>query len=303
MLSGVSFNRPKFCPTATWNATGITLAGISTIGNQPSGIFINTNNNIFVPNRDDGVIYVWLAGNDTVSNTINATSINPHSIFVTLSDDIYLDSGNPANQVDVLSLNSSSYVHLPPLSIGGQCFGIFVIANDSLYCSLSDSHKVVKRSLDSNDSQSSLVAGTGVAGCLSDMLHNPWGILVDTNFDVYVADRENHRIQRFPVGQANGITMAGRGAPGTIDLNLPTGVALDADGYLFIVDSENDRIVGSGPDGFRCVVRCFSTWGSGPDQLASPISMAFDSYGSIYTTDSNNNRVQYFQLSSNSCSE
>ena len=157
--------------------------------------------------------------------------------------------------------------------------------------------------MDSASYQVPIVAGTGCQGFLSDMLHNPRGIFVDTNFDLYVADRENHRIQRFPLGQYNGITMAGRGAAGTIDLNLPTGVALDADGYLFIVDSENDRIVGSGPDGFRCVVRCYGVWGSGPDQLDSPISMAFDSYGSIYATDRWNYRVQYFQLSSNSCSE
>ena len=135
------------------------------------------------------------------------------------------------------------------------------------------------------------------------MLNNPRGIFVNTNFDLYVADRENHRIQRFPVGQYNGITMAGRGAAGTIDLHQPTGVFLDEDHYLFIVDSDNDRIIGSGPDGFRCVVGCSGTYGPASYQLGDPIYMAFDSYGNLYTTDNYNDRVQYFFLSTNSCSK
>ena len=190
-----------------------------------------------------------------------------------------------------------------PLSTGGQCFGLFVTENDSLYCSVSNSHKIVKRSLDGNNSQLTTVAGTEYPGCLSNMLRYPWGILVNTNFDLYVADSENNRIQLFPAGQANGITMAGSGAPGTINLDRPKGVALDADGYLFIVDCENDRLVGSGPGGFRCVSGCTGSYGAGSDLLNSPSSIAFDSFGSIFTTDINNGRVQYFQLSSNSCSE
>ncbi|CAF4414938.1 unnamed protein product, partial [Adineta steineri] len=88
--------------------------------------------------------------------------------------------------------------------------------------------------------------------------------------------------------------------PSNITLNYPTGIVLDANGYLFIVDSYNHRIVASSYYGFRCIVGC-SGGGSTMYQLSFPQSMAFDSYGNIYVTDRNNSRVQQFALQNNSC--
>ena len=302
LFLGLPYHRPKLCPDATWNPNGTTLAPNNTIGTQPSGIFINKNNTIFVTNYNDSLVYIWLNGNYTLSKTLATNSSHSYSIFVNDLGDIYLDSDNP-NGVDVWKRNTSSYVFSPSLFTAVQCHGLFIDTNDSLYCSLYDYHKIGQRTLNSLDSLITIIAGTSCQGFLSDTLHHPWGIFVDTNFDLYVADHENYRIQRFSLGQSNGVTMAGRGAPGTIDLNLPTGISLDANGYLFILDSGNNRIVGSGSDGFRCVIGCSDSGGSASDQLDAPLSMAFDSDGGIFVTDSNNGRVQYFQLSTNSCSK
>jgi hypothetical protein len=78
-------------------------------------------------------------------------------------------------------------------------------------------------------------------------------------------------------------------------LNCPTGILLDADKYLFIVDKYNHRIVGSGPNGFRCIVGCVGG-GSGTNQLYYPHSMAFDSAGNMFVTDQTNIRIQKFIL-------
>ena len=99
------------------------------------------------------------------------------------------------------------------------------------------------------------------------------------------------------------MTVAGSSAPQTIDLSFPTGIALDANGYLFIVDAGDSRVVGSGANGFRCLVGCTRPAGGAPDQLHAPKSMAFDTYGNIFITDSNNTRVQKFLLLTNSCSK
>ena len=141
-----------------------------------------------------------------------------------------------------------------------------------------------------------------VHGSASNMLNSPWGIFVDINFNLYVADCYNHRIQFFRSGELKGTTLAGANASGTITLKYPSSVVLDADGYLFIVDSDNHRIVGSGPTGFRCVVGCSNTTGTASNQLYYPQTMAFDSYGNIYVIDEANSRIQKFTLSTNSCS-
>jgi DNA-binding beta-propeller fold protein YncE len=173
-----------------------------------------------------------------------------------------------------------------------ECYGLFVDISDTLYCSIGDRHQVVAKSL--NSGSNTVVAGTGCPGSTSDMLYFPRGIFVDTNLDLYVTDCFNNRIQLFHLGQLIGLTVAGNGASGAFTLSCPTGVVLDADKYLFIVDSINHRIIGSGLNGFRCIVGCSGSTGSSSDQLNYPQSMAFDSYGNIYVTDQNNHRIQKF---------
>ncbi|CAF4414903.1 unnamed protein product, partial [Adineta steineri] len=129
---------------------------------------------------------------------------------------------------------------------------------------------------------------------------NPRGIFVDTNLNLYVADCGNDRVQLFLSGQVTATTVAGSTATGTISLDCPSDVALDGGGYLFIVDSNNNRIIGSGPNGFRCIIACTSTTGSASNQLSSPSTFSFDSYGNIYVTDQGNSRVQKFLITSTS---
>jgi hypothetical protein len=132
------------------------------------------------------------------------------------------------------------------------------------------------------------------------MLNTPYGIFVDTNFDLYVADYGNNRIQLFQSGQLSGITLAGATSlTTTITLNNPTGIVLDADKYLFIADNGNSRIIGSGPNGFRCLFGCFGSWGSASNQLYWPCSLSFDSYGNMFVTDLANSRLQKFILLNN----
>jgi hypothetical protein len=111
-----------------------------------------------------------------------------------------------------------------------------------------------------------------------------------------VADCGNNRIQLFRPGELNGTTE-------NITLNCPSDVKLDIDGYLFIVDRGNSRIIGSGPGGFRCIVGCSGSAGTASNELLVSRYFAFDSYGNIFVTDMYNNRIQKFLLEQNSCSK
>jgi hypothetical protein len=158
-------------------------------------------------------------------------------------------------------------------------------------------------SLNNNNNPNNLtiVAGNGSPGPTSMKLHTPQGIFVTTNFNLYVADCGNDRIQLFYHGQLNATTVAGNGFSGAITLNCPTDVILDVNNYLFIVDSNNHRIIGSGPYGFQCVAGCSGTHGQGSDQLNHPQSLSFDSFGNLFVVDKDNDRIQKFLLNSDSC--
>ena len=253
---------------------------------------------VYAANSQDGRIQTWCEGSAGPTRTIATNSTNLFSLFVSLTGEIYVYNWN-LKQVDVWLNNLID--RAATLSASGPSYSIFIGSDGYLYCSLYYSHAIIKRSLNSSDNQLTTVAGTGCPGYLPNRLYHPHGIFVTVGLDLYVADFHNHRIQLFRPGQLNGTTAAGRDAPETIALRYPTAVTLDADEHIYIVDSNNNRIVRSGPAGFRCVIGCTGVGGSASNQLSSPNSMAFDNYGNIFVVDSLNNRVQKFLLSSNTC--
>ena len=99
------------------------------------------------------------------------------------------------------------------------------------------------------------IAGLGIAGpfgfpaALSSLDH-PQNVAADAKGDVFIADTYNNRVVKVtPQGQV--VTVAGDGAAGYsgdgrlaafAELNSPTGVAVDANGNLYIADSANNVI-------------------------------------------------------------
>ena len=300
VAAGVSFNQPKFCPNATWNENGTALADNNAIGSHPQAVFINTNNTVYAANYQDGRIHIWLEGSTNSTSIIAPNSADAYTLFVTPQGDIYIDDWS-LNRINVCQSNATGCS--TTLDIGGGCLSAFVDTNGSLYCSVRFTHYAIKVSLNSGGNQVAIVAGTTCTGYQTHMLNNPRGLFVATNFELYVADAGNDRIQRFQPSQLNGTTVAGREALGTIQLCYPTAVMLDADGYLFILDSENYRIVGSDLYGFRCLFGCTHGCWPASDRLSYHQSMVFDSHGNIFVAGGNSGRVQKFLLSFNSCGE
>jgi hypothetical protein len=76
----------------------------------------------------------------------------------------------------------------------------------------------------------------------------PWGIAVDDQGEVYVADWRNDRIQKF---SADGTFQCMFGTSGSADgqFNRPTGVAVDSHGDIYVADWGNNRVQLFNPDG------------------------------------------------------
>jgi hypothetical protein len=232
------------------------------------------------------------------TKTLSGGLSSPYGIFVSITDDVYVDNGYSHGRVDKWSANATNSTIA--MYVNASCWGVFVDIYDNLYCSLANLQQVMKKSFNNNTNSTTIIAGNGSSGSATNMLNNPRGIFIDIKFNLYVADCFNHRIQLFLSDQLNGTTIVGNAANGTITLNSPTGVVLDGNGYLFISDTNNNRIVGSFLNGFRCIVGCSTVIGSASNQLYSPWSISFDSYGNLFVADSYNNRIQKFFLATNS---
>jgi hypothetical protein len=265
-------------------------------GSEPHGIFVDTNNYIYVSYVTTQNVFIWSNDNTTLTRNISGNINEPHSLFVTSNGDIYIDNGKNGS-INIWTVNDTNS-SIAMDNVRESCFGLFIDINDTIYCSISEQNKVIKRSLQYSKSNWTLAAGNGNSGPTPNQLHSPHGIFVDVNFELYVADCGNNRIQHFQHGELTGTTMTKEDT-----LNCPTGVVLDGDSNIYIVDNKNNRIVMTmlNSTEVRCLVGCSNDTKRDSKNLNHPIGISFDTVGNMYVSDTGNDRVQKFLLFTNSC--
>lgn len=125
----------------------------------------------------------------------------------------------------------------------------------------------------------------------------PTGIALDKDGNIYVADTDNHSIQKF---DKNGKFLARWGGePGTAEgqFYYPRGLATGPNGEIYVSDSGNNRIQKLDPDGnpIRAWGRFGFAWrGADMGRFDVPWGVATDREGNVYVTDTSNSRVQKF---------
>ncbi len=121
-------------------------------------------------------------------------------------------------------------------------------------------------------------------------------LTVDAGGNVYVADFNNNRIQKF---DSNGNFLLTWGTFGNADgqLNGPNGVRVDAAGNVYVAEYLGNRIQKFDANG-----NFLLKWGSAgapPGQFNNPGGLTIDAVGNVYVADSNNNRIQKFDANGN----
>jgi DNA-binding beta-propeller fold protein YncE len=136
----------------------------------------------------------------------------------------------------------------------------------------------------------------GRQGSLAGDLNSPKGLDVASDGSIFVADTNNNRIQQFsPTGEilnvwgTYGNVIEGTAPGGT--LNQPWDVAVSADGFVYVADTFNHRIVKFSNTGqFIKMIGVFAQ-GTNPDSLWGPRGIAVDPLGNVLITDTGNKRV------------
>jgi DNA-binding beta-propeller fold protein YncE len=144
------------------------------------------------------------------------------------------------------------------------------------------------------DSGGAVVAAWGLAGRGAGYVTRPGGVTFAPDGGVTVADTFDHRIALFAAdgtfaglrGQVSAITGYAFAGSNPGQYNLPSGVAYDAAGNLWIADTGNDRVVELDPSGA-------TPRSTGAGMVADPAGIATGPTGT-YVADTGGGRVLLF---------
>ena len=298
---------------ASWDQTATTIAGLAngTKGSSssqlylPRGMTITNNDVLYIADTNNHRIVV--VDLDSFSNNfiINSdrgfgSSItqfkSPHDVIIVNMSLYVLERDN--YRVKKLSLNGSDPTRALHYDDKKTPVYFYVDEDANIYIADDDNNRVLR--YHSNESSFIVVAGTGSKGSRNDQLNKPFGIFVNRIGTIYIADHDNHRIMKWMKHATSGIRVAGDGTKGdrATQLNQPIYVTVDTNEYMYISEVGNHRITRWAPNSTAgvCIAACTGRNGRLPDQLSNPVSLAFDSSGSLYVSDQMNNRVQKFRI-------
>jgi PKD repeat protein len=161
----------------------------------------------------------------------------------------------------------------------------------------------------------STYAGSGVIGTTDGLADSarfnfPTGVACDMVGNVYVADQYNHKIRKIsPAGIVStfcGVGIAGflNGADSVARFSLPTGLACDMSGNVYVADYINNVIRKITPSGIATTYAGTGTSGY-QDGLASssmfvnPTGVFFDTNGDLFVCDKGNQKLRRVSLNGN----
>jgi DNA-binding beta-propeller fold protein YncE len=135
-------------------------------------------------------------------------------------------------------------------------------------------------------------------GQITEGLRDPVGLAIDTaNRILYVVDTQQDQVIVYDADTYKLLRRIGTGgknhtltSPG--DFGAPQGVALDAEGNVYVTDTLNDRVEIFDGDG--TFISTFGKNGDGPGYFERPKGIAIDGDGHIWVADEVQDRLQVF---------
>jgi sugar lactone lactonase YvrE len=312
--------------SGTLDGTG-TAAQFST----PTSLAVDGSGNIYVVDQTDdtirkvtsGGVVTTIAGSVVTAGATNGSGSvarfnSPYGIAIDGSGNLYVaDTGNGTIRKIDTSGNVTTLAGSPKVSGYADGTGAAAEFRSPLGVAADSSGNVYVSDTNNNVIRKITPAGvvTTFAGLVPYVgwgngtgagaeFNTPFGIAVDSNGNVYVADQGNTDIRKISPGGTS-TTLAGQQGGGNADgsgsaagFDFPTGAAADTSGNIYIADEQNDEIRKMTPSGTVSTVAGAGGSAGATDatgtsaQFDFPFGVAVDGSGNTYVADATNNTIR-----------
>ncbi|CAF0815297.1 unnamed protein product [Adineta ricciae] len=289
-------------PNATWSQSGLIVAGGHGAGSDvkqldsPVGVYVDSDETIYVADRNNHRIAVWTKGADRGEIVVGGNKTHqlqyPYDvIFDEETSSVITFDGYLARAVRWFRQKGTSE-QLLATNIDGR--GGTMDDEGTLYISNGLAHEVRRYRI--GDIQGNIVAGGHEQGNNTSQLNTPTCVFIDRNHSLYVSDTANHRVMKWEKGARQGTVVAGNGSAGNdlAQLRYPEGIVVDQLGTVYVSDAGNHRIMKWPKGAMQGTIIVDST--SRPYSISFPYGLAFDPHGNLYIAEHGHHRVQKFPI-------
>ena len=338
----VTFDQPVYTDTiavvSTFAGSGpgsTDGVGIAASFEGPIGVAVDSAGNVYVADKGNrlirkitsgGVVSTLAGGGDQ----IGAVAINgqgsvasfkyPEDVAVDSAGNVYVGDGNnqlirkitPGGLVSTFAGSSGttgSTDGMGTAALFRNPEGLAVDSSDNIYVADTNNHLI--RKITPGGVVTTLAGGGGTGATdgvgTAAYFNKPYGVAVDSNDNIYVADTWNNRIRKITPGGVV-TTFAGSGAVSSTNgvgiaasFNRPYRVAVDSNDNIYVADRDSHMIRKITPEGLVSTLAGDGGTGSadGVGTVATvnnPHGVAVDSNDNIYVADAGNNRIRKITL-------
>ena len=257
----------------TYKSKGIVVAGGNGYDNNepplylasnnqcdPSGIIVDKEGNLYIIDIGSNRVQKWMPG---ASEAITVAGGN--------------GSGSASNQLDFPQ-------------------DVVIDAEGSLFISDVGNNRIQKWVPGATEGIT-VAGGPDKYGTGSDEFNDPWGLYLDKNDNLYVADYGNDRVQMWKPGATEGITVAGGNGGGNAanQIHHPFSVFVDEDKNIYVTGDGfySHRVQKWTPGATEGVTVAGGIYpGNKSNQLNNPSDVFVDAYGNVFVVDEKNSRIQ-----------